>query len=51
MVHNLPDQMTPKVHFVTDCARLIGMNGPAMNFWCMRFEGSINISSNWHLGR
>ncbi|CAF0724721.1 unnamed protein product, partial [Didymodactylos carnosus] len=38
MVHNLPDHVIPKVHFVTDYSRLIDMNGPATHFWCMRFE-------------
>ncbi|CAF2123463.1 unnamed protein product, partial [Rotaria magnacalcarata] len=38
MVHHLPDLMIPKVHFISEYWRLIGANGPATHFWCMRYE-------------
>ncbi|CAF4557677.1 unnamed protein product [Rotaria socialis] len=39
MVHHLPQVVISKVHFVTEYSRVIGANGPATHFWCMRFEG------------
>lgn len=39
MVYHLPELIIPKVHFVTEYPRIIGANGPATHFWCMRYEG------------
>ncbi|CAF1086027.1 unnamed protein product [Adineta steineri] len=43
MVHLLPHMVTPKIHFVTDYAKQIEMNGPAIRHWCMRFESKHQI--------
>ncbi|CAF3158724.1 unnamed protein product [Rotaria socialis] len=38
MEHIIPNLVTPKVHFITDYAKQIAMNGPPIRHWCMRFE-------------
>ncbi|CAM4838394.1 unnamed protein product [Rotaria magnacalcarata] len=38
MVHIIPNLVTPKIHFITDYAKQIAMNGPPIRHWCMRFE-------------
>ncbi|CAF4228074.1 unnamed protein product [Rotaria sp. Silwood2] len=43
MVHLLPQLVIPKVHFVTDYAKQIEMNGPAIRHWCMRFESKHQV--------
>ncbi|CAF1035257.1 unnamed protein product [Rotaria sordida] len=43
MVHLLPQLVTAKVHFVTDYAKQIEMNGPAIRHWCMRFESKHQV--------
>ncbi|CAF1370806.1 unnamed protein product [Rotaria sordida] len=43
MVHLLPQLVIPKVHFVTDYAKQIEMNGPAIRHWCMRFESKHRV--------
>jgi hypothetical protein len=43
MIHLLPNAVTPKVHFITDYAKQIEMNGPAIRHWCMRFESKHQI--------
>jgi len=40
MLEMLPDKMIPKVHYVTEYARLIEENGPPINYWCMRYEAA-----------
>ncbi|CAM4933777.1 unnamed protein product [Rotaria socialis] len=43
MVHLLPHLVTCKVHFITDYAKQIEMNGPAIRHWCMRFESKHQV--------
>ncbi|CAF0944648.1 unnamed protein product [Didymodactylos carnosus] len=38
MARLLPDHMIPKIHFVTEYAKICDDNGPPMKFWCMRYE-------------
>lgn len=40
MIEMLPDKVVPKVHYVTEYARLIEENGPPVKYWCMRYEGA-----------
>ncbi|CAF0953336.1 unnamed protein product [Didymodactylos carnosus] len=35
----LPDKMVPKIHFVTEYGTVIDQCGPAVRYWCMRYEG------------
>ncbi|CAF0906141.1 unnamed protein product [Didymodactylos carnosus] len=39
MVNRLPNNVIPKVHFVTEYPCLIAMNGPPTGYDCDRFEG------------
>ena len=43
MVHLVPNLVTSKVHFITDYAKQIEMNGPAIRYWCMRFESKHQV--------
>ncbi|CAF4297270.1 unnamed protein product, partial [Adineta steineri] len=43
MVHLLPHMVSPKIHSVTDYAKQIEINGPAIRHWCMRFESKHQI--------
>jgi len=43
MVHLLPQLVISKVHFITDYAKQIEMNGPAIRHWCMRFESKHQV--------
>jgi hypothetical protein len=40
MVELLPDKVIPKIHFVTEYSKIIEENGPAIKYWCMRYEGA-----------
>jgi hypothetical protein len=39
MTEHFPSKMIPKVHFVAEYGRIIENYGPAVKYWCMRYEG------------
>lgn len=40
MLEHLPDKVTPKVHFASEYSKIIEDYGPAIKYWCMRYEGA-----------
>ncbi|CAF2057357.1 unnamed protein product [Rotaria magnacalcarata] len=40
MLDLLPHKVIPKVHFITEYARIIEENGPPVRYWCMRYEAA-----------
>ena len=36
----LPDKATPKLHFVSEYAKIVEQFGPPVRYWCMRYEGA-----------
>jgi hypothetical protein len=39
MAELLPNKMTPKIHFISEYAKVIEDYGPPTKYWCMRYEG------------
>ena len=39
MADHFVSKMVPKVHFVAEYGRIVGNYGPAVKYWCMRYEG------------